>query len=558
MRPFETKEKSCGYCGLKTSMKNMARHMRRQHNIVANFVDSSDERIAMTPTSANQKAFSASTSDIRTATLCMIRRTDGCNLPQMNSYLATHFPQIPSDWRMPIIVATFTAVQKASAVHGDTLVGDDTERVQWSKRLLAQWAHGLSEIEPRRCADYLSETEPASRDSSLSSVGRKPMDGDLFKSRRLPVPLESHFARADAQKVFAQAVPLDTSITFPPEGGEDDVGADGVLVERASFDVDTLLESGVVSEDQTGQVRSSMLTTPIQNSPDGGPATSVTAARQMSESTCGPSAKMAPAIDTDALEQDNLLQPKEVATQNVPYSMPQTFEDLLLVEGVHTSLREQLLQPLSVSLTPLSSPKVESRLVSKRNPVESDIEPDDEPVLELHPSNASLYVEPVKAEKLHPTKLCLDEGRLSDNLPRVKDLTKPHASLVVKRRKKENTEPNQKNPTEFSKPTTTKAKEVQLDQPIKSEVHTVTEQKNKHRSDDRKPIHSLKSSSTGTKREREPNLRTVDGRETKRAYRFHHIINHRDERGHHYHRAQLPPPSYYLPPAPRFQQYHPW
>jgi len=51
----------------------------------------------------------------------------GCNLPQMASYLATHFPQIPAEWRMPIIVATFTAVQKASAVHGDILVCDDPE-----------------------------------------------------------------------------------------------------------------------------------------------------------------------------------------------------------------------------------------------------------------------------------------------------------------------------------------------------------------------------------------------------------------------------------------------
>ena len=86
----------------------MARHMRRQHNTVANFEDSSDEHIVNMPTGANQKAFSTFVCDIRTTTLCMIRRTDGCNLPQMASYLATHFPQILSDWRLPIIVATFT------------------------------------------------------------------------------------------------------------------------------------------------------------------------------------------------------------------------------------------------------------------------------------------------------------------------------------------------------------------------------------------------------------------------------------------------------------------
>ena len=181
----------------------------------------------------------------------MIRRTDGCNLPQMASYLDTlSFLQIPSDWRMPIIVATFTAV------HGDISVCDDKERVQWSKHLLAQWAHGLSEIKPRRCADYLSETAPESRDSSLSSVGRKPKDGDLLKSRQPPVPLESYFARADAQEVFVQAI-QDKSVTFQPENDEEDINNDNVLVEKASFDVDTLLESSEVSGDQTKQVRSS-------------------------------------------------------------------------------------------------------------------------------------------------------------------------------------------------------------------------------------------------------------------------------------------------------------
>ena len=108
-------------------------------------------------------------------------------------------------------------------------------------------------------------------------------------------------------------------------------------------------------------------------------------------------------------------------------------------------------------------------------------------------------MEPVKAENTHPTKLCSDKERLSDNLPRVKKLAKPHASLVVRHKQK-------KNSPEFSKPTTTKAKKVQIDQLIKSEIHTVTEQKSKHRSDDRKPIHLLKSSSTGTKQKREQDM----------------------------------------------------
>ena len=51
----------------------------------------------------------------------MIRRNDGYNVPAMSLYLSSSFPDIPADWRMPVIIAAFTAVQKASAVHGDTL-----------------------------------------------------------------------------------------------------------------------------------------------------------------------------------------------------------------------------------------------------------------------------------------------------------------------------------------------------------------------------------------------------------------------------------------------------
>ena len=139
-----------------------------------------------------------------------------------------------------------------------------TLRVQWSKRLLAQWAHGLSEIEPSRCANYLSETESESRNSS---VGRKPIEDDLLKSRRLPVPLESGFARADAREAFAQAALVNTDVTFQPRGDGKDDNTDRVLIERATIDVDALLESG--------GVRSSVLATPVRSSPVRSPAGSV-------------------------------------------------------------------------------------------------------------------------------------------------------------------------------------------------------------------------------------------------------------------------------------------
>jgi len=192
---------------------------------------------------------------------------------------------------MPIIVATFTAVQKASAVHGNILVCDDPVRVQWFKRLLAQWSHGLSEIEPSRCANYLSETESACRDSSVSSVGRKPIDGHLLKSRELPVLLESCFARADAREVFAQAALVDTGVTFQPGGDGEDDNTDGILIERASFDVDALLESD--------GVRSSVLATPVRNLPARSPAGSVAVNQQMPGSICDAEAETAPALTSE-------------------------------------------------------------------------------------------------------------------------------------------------------------------------------------------------------------------------------------------------------------------
>jgi len=46
---------------------------------------------------------------------------------------------------------------------------------------------------------------------------------------------------------------------------------------------------------------------------------------------------------------------------------------------------------------------------------------------------------------------------------------------------------------------TTQAKEVKMDQSVKSEVHSLSKQRSKHRSDDRKAINSPKLSPTGAK-----------------------------------------------------------
>jgi len=78
----------------------------------------------------------------------MLRRVEAINVPSLSTYLESHFPEIPQTWRMPVIVAAFTAVQKTAATHGHAVLNADQERAVWAKKSLAWWAHGLSAVEP--------------------------------------------------------------------------------------------------------------------------------------------------------------------------------------------------------------------------------------------------------------------------------------------------------------------------------------------------------------------------------------------------------------------------
>ena len=157
---------------------------------------------------------SVTADDIRDATLCMIRRNDGCNLPAMSRYLATCFPKIPADWRMSIIVAAFTAVQKASAMHGDTLLQGDDERMEWARRTLTRWGHGLGAVEPGRHPPD-DEEIPSTESPSAHHAGKD----DPLKWKQLPVPLESSFAMADAEAALREIPatnPSNAEPIFPP------------------------------------------------------------------------------------------------------------------------------------------------------------------------------------------------------------------------------------------------------------------------------------------------------------------------------------------------------
>jgi len=108
----------CRHCGEMVLYNNMAHHKSRRHSSQhGHSTPSSTNSRSRTPSSDRGSSATheftgvcaansvATSDDIREATLCMIRRNDGYNIPSMSQYLKACFPRIPVDWRMPVIVA---------------------------------------------------------------------------------------------------------------------------------------------------------------------------------------------------------------------------------------------------------------------------------------------------------------------------------------------------------------------------------------------------------------------------------------------------------------------
>ena len=149
--------KPCDLCGELIKFNNMNRHMKRRHSVSYGKGEDDDQlstavqhRTPRSDRSEEDRSKYSShqsrrTSDdstgsvptdlstvsadyVRDAVLCMLRRVDAVNIPSLSTYLKAHFPDIPQPWQMPIIVATYTAVQKAAATHGDAMLDGDDER----------------------------------------------------------------------------------------------------------------------------------------------------------------------------------------------------------------------------------------------------------------------------------------------------------------------------------------------------------------------------------------------------------------------------------------------
>ena len=140
---------------------------------------------------------------VKDAVLCMLRRVESINIPSLSSYLESHFPEMPQSWRMPVIVAAFTAVQKAAATHGDAVLNADQERAVWAKRSLARWTHGLSAVEPGHMK--LDHRRQRSRDSSSSSKDPNSYSPttNFLLDRDLPISVESEYGKKQFEVDYA-------------------------------------------------------------------------------------------------------------------------------------------------------------------------------------------------------------------------------------------------------------------------------------------------------------------------------------------------------------------
>ena len=377
----------CRYCGCMITKSNMSRHVARHHSSESRMSKTStpfssavssrtsslergqtgNASVVSTPTpkvtadvsrvppeaSSVQRMFdipsstaeqdeslqsvSISPEYVRDATLCMIRKNEGYNIPAMSKYLENSFPLIPTGWRMPIVVAAFTAVQKASAVHGDTLLLGDDERIQWARRSLARWAHGLSAIEPKT-----NRSEETSPDHGPQN---------LLISREVPVPAESSYAKEDVKAAFKET---DDALS--------DVEPDVLLNRIETIDIRAIMDGwGRIGDgescDHVRSVIDQHITPPIE------PCNRSTEAKDLKE-----------AEDVSKKSDAEICK-----------SMPITFDDLLIIESEDPIIHEQLMRPLSDPITPVLSPRVIREF-------------SDEPAIDIHAPHSTFDEEPIASD----------------------------------------------------------------------------------------------------------------------------------------------------------------
>ena len=346
------------------------------------------------------------------AVLCMLRRTEGVNLPAMSDYLSAYFPAIPGAWHMAVIVSAFAAAQKVAATYGDIILNADDDRIISAKRSLARWTHGLSAVEPG-FRPRKSDSGRGSRDSSASSTLHEPYSPttNYLIERQLPVPLESQFQQQQMSKEFEQC---DASINCTEEEPR----------QRKISKVDQILSTVAVSS--VNQALSMPL---IDLDTDVSVSHVATAANATSDEPINISQGLI--VDSVTTTKESVSEEKSSPgseavnrqTTSTPLldepCTPHTFMDLLDVHDIRDDMIGELTQPLSVCLSPLHTPMHDS--CDKINA---------EPILQLHPS-------PHPSLEDVPSSRVVDEALISSEVSNVlpeeeKELTrKKKASPVV-------------------------------------------------------------------------------------------------------------------------------
>ena len=377
-------DRTCEVCGEFVKSNNFARHMKRWHN-------DSDEDDA-SPSRGRSKGSdrrssngdrqssrddpstdrqiscvpSPSSDYVKDAVLCMMRRVEAVNIPSLSSYLAMHFSEIPPAWRTPIIVATFTAAQKAAATHGDAVLDADQARSTWVKQSLVRWAHGLSAVEPGHMSSTIRL--PRSRDSSTSrrNVNAYSPSTNYLVERELPVPATSNFLKKqfDAKYIHEQtscrenlsdpSPPVNDNLDVEPPHSDENSST----MSNGGSSCQELCTSVAISNIHAS-FPSMIESTSEVNQPTR-PAEALVSTSSTPPSTFDESVHTDhPATlesDNDTLSRTVLSTPNILKSSELQLSMPESFADLLQVHGADADLLQELNRPLSVCLSPLLTP----------------------------------------------------------------------------------------------------------------------------------------------------------------------------------------------------------
>ena len=514
-------DQNCRFCGKLVKFNNMSRHVKRWHSqtsegdnmTTTNHTPCSGRRAPSHQNTEHQSrrssfseptpVLSPSADYIKDAVLCMLRRVEAINVPSLSTYLESHFPDIPKAWRMPVIVAAFTAVQKAAATHGDAVLNADEERALWAKKSLARWAHGLSAVEPGHAIKDPHHFR--SRESSVSAEVRNSYSPttNFLIDRDLPVPMDSVFEKEQfmADFLLQQEVHPDglgsggcnlrASLEVEPDDANGDLSDKhpGCQELSASATVSTLAATlpsvlvmpGIAPNAQTEEVLSVQVAVAQLPSEVSAPSVITPMVSSGTSSSVDKSTKMLGGVVGKGTSL-NLLAGAPLSTSDTSefagqqVSMPETFTDLLKIHGVDATLWDELNRPLADCVSPLKTP-----IPATRHYDEPNVE---EPALVVCVSPQSLLEE-------EPTVATI-EARLADAIPREKEV--PSSSGMRRKQKMASSSPT-------SKPDKAKSQRGREDSGRAGQMK-VTEKENLKRTtdDDEQPLPECLDKSNSPKR----------------------------------------------------------